>query len=314
VLSQKLLGKIQLENDHYSERFLVNLLEQERASLATIRNYRQAIFCFRKWLYKNNKKNYWADLKIEVFREYLFSLMKKNLSRSTIRLRFAALRSFYKYLHKEKIIEENVLKLLELPKIEKKLPTILSVKQMEQMLELPLQQRISQQAPEWILWRDKAILEFFYSTGVRLSELTKINIRDIDWGEATVRVVGKGRKERLLPFASTSSSPTMVALQKYRQQAKVGTGALFISKLRKRISDRAVGNILKKYIDISNISIPITPHKLRHSFATHLLDRGADLRVVQELLGHASLSTTQIYTQVSTKRLQESYQKAHPRA
>ena len=159
-------------------------------------------------------------------------------------------------------------------------------------------------------YRDTAILELFYSTGLRLSELTSLNAEQIDSTTTTLRVLGKGSKERLVPLGSYASK----AIQKYRHEAKVHDGPLFISKLRKRLSPRAIDQLLKKYLKHSEIPFDVTPHKLRHSFATHLLDNGADLRAVQSLLGHASLSTTQIYTAVTKTRLQEAYRNAHPRA
>ena len=159
-------------------------------------------------------------------------------------------------------------------------------------------------------YRDTAILELFYSTGLRLSELTGLNAEQIDSTTTTLRVLGKGSKERLVPVGSYASK----AIQKYRFEAQVHEGPLFISKLRKRLSPRAIDQLLKKYLKQSEIPFDVTPHKLRHSFATHLLDNGADLRAVQSLLGHASLSTTQIYTAVTKTRLQEAYRNAHPRA
>ena len=150
----------------------------------------------------------------------------------------------------------------------------------------------------------------FYSTGLRLSELAGLDARDIDPYTETLRVVGKGRKERLVPVGG----PALRAVQRYRSEAGVHEGPLFLSKLRRRLTVRAVQQLVEKYLRLSSIPVRASPHKLRHSFATHLLDRGADLRSVQTLLGHSSLSTTQIYTHVSVERLKEVYQKAHPRA
>ena len=158
--------------------------------------------------------------------------------------------------------------------------------------------------------RDTAILELFYSTGLRLAELAALEVRDLENLSDTLRVVGKGSKERLVPIGSHA----MKAIEAYRQAAKVTDGPLFVSKLRKRLSTRSINSLLKKYLRHSDIPFNITPHKLRHSFATHLLDAGADLRSVQALLGHSSLSTTQIYTHVTKERLREAYDQAHPRA
>jgi site-specific recombinase XerD len=166
------------------------------------------------------------------------------------------------------------------------------------------------QAAAWAASRDTAIVELFYGSGLRLSELVALDVADIDPYTETVRVIGKGQKERIVPLPE----PALKAIEKYRQEANVQSGPLFISKLRKRTSSRSVWLLLRKYIPKTSIQFQISPHKLRHSYATHLLDNGADLRSVQELLRHASLSTTQIYCHVSMARLKKAYDEAHPRA
>jgi integrase/recombinase XerC len=154
------------------------------------------------------------------------------------------------------------------------------------------------------------MMELFYSSGLRLSELAALNVADLDTFSDTVRVIGKGRKERIVPVGQIA----LKAIQQYRFEANVQSGPLFISKLRKRMSSRSIWVMLKKHLAQTSIQLRVSPHKLRHSFATHLLDNGADLRSVQTLLGHANLSTTQIYTHVTTERLKKAYQEAHPRA
>lgn len=294
--------------DLLEDAFLEFLSTEKNASPHTLTNYERSLRFFRESLAE--RFNSWEELGPDHFRAYLFELMKAETARSTIRLRFAALRSFYKYLTHRQGLPKNPLSEVQLPKAEKKLPVTLSIKQIEHLLALPLQLPISQQAPDWMPYRDTAILELFYSTGLRLSELTSLNAEQIDSTTTTLRVLGKGSKERLVPLGSYASK----AIQKYRHEAKVHDGPLFISKLRKRLSPRAIDQLLKKYLKHSEIPFDVTPHKLRHSFATHLLDNGADLRAVQSLLGHASLSTTQIYTAVTKTRLQEAYRNAHPRA
>jgi site-specific recombinase XerD len=158
--------------------------------------------------------------------------------------------------------------------------------------------------------RDAAILELFYSSGLRLSELAGLNVAEVDPYSEAVRVLGKGRKERVVPVGA----PALVAIQKYRQAARVEAGPLFLNKSRKRIGVTAIWALLKRYLRFTSIPLEVSPHKLRHSFATHLLDAGADLRSVQELLGHAHLITTQVYTHVTTERLKRAYDAAHPRA
>lgn len=290
------------------DAFLEFLATEKNASPHTLSNYERSLRLFRD----SQGEGFagWEAMGPEHFRAYLFELMKAETARSTIRLRFAALRSFYKYLTHRQGLPKNPLAEVQLPKAEKKLPVTLSLKQIEHLLALPLQIPLPKQAPEWMPFRDAAILELFYSTGLRLSELTSLDAEQVDSTTTTLRVLGKGSKERLVPVGSYASQ----AIQKYRHEAKVHQGPLFISKLRKRLSPRAIDQLLKKYLKHSEIPFEVTPHKLRHSFATHLLDNGADLRAVQSLLGHASLSTTQIYTAVTKSRLKEAYRNAHPRA
>src|SRR5438045_6128779 len=236
--------------------------------------------------------------------------MKRGQARSYVRLQFSALRAFYKYLTDRKKLRIDPLRQLQLPKIQKKLPLVLTRQQSEELLAAPLKVPKQRAAPEWMPLRDVAVMEFFYSSGLRLSELAWLEVEDVDLYTESVRVFGKGRKERVCPVGV----PALDAIQKYRSGANVHSGALFITKSRKRISPRSIWLVLQRYLRHTMIPITISPHKLRHSFATHMLDRGADLRSVQALLGHASLSTTQIYTHVTTERLKKVYTDAHPRA
>jgi site-specific recombinase XerD len=194
--------------------------------------------------------------------------------------------------------------------MEKKLPVVLSVGQVDELLTVPKKTERQNQAPAWAAARDMAMMELFYSSGLRLSELVALNVADVDTFSETVRVIGKGRKERMVPVGELA----LKAIQQYRFEAGIQSGPLFISKLRKRMSSRSIWLMLKKHLSETSIQLRVSPHKLRHSFATHLLDNGADLRSVQTLLGHANLSTTQIYTHVTTERLKKAYDKAHPRA
>jgi integrase/recombinase XerC len=192
-------------------------------------------------------------------------------------------------------------------KWEKTLPVVLSIVQTAELVNTPLAGKRQRQAPAWAASRDAAIMEHFYGSGLRLSELVALNVNNLDFFAETVRVTGAGRKERLVPVVE----PALKAIRQYFKEAGVESGALFISKLRKRTSTRSLWLLLSAK---TSIRFKISPHKLRHSYATHLLDGGADLRSVQELLGHASLSTTQIYTHVSMARLKKAYDEAHPRA
>jgi integrase/recombinase XerC len=194
--------------------------------------------------------------------------------------------------------------------MDKKLPVVLSAKQIDDLLSAPLRVEKESRAPVWMPQRDVAIMELFYSSGLRLAELVALDVPHVDYITESVRVFGKGRKERVVPVGI----PALEAIQRYRQAARVEAGPLFINKMRKRLSSRSVWLLLKRYLRHTDIAINVSPHKLRHSFATHILDAGADLRSVQSLLGHASLSTTQIYTHVTIDRLKRAYDDAHPRA
>lgn len=294
------------------EAFLEFMRVERSASERTLRNYSHALHAFMDW--RGEAFRGWWDTTSEEFKDYLYELMKLEMARSTIRLRFAALRSFYKYLVHRCGLKVSPLVDVQLPKQERKLPVVLTIGQMEKLLAMPQEVEPDKRAKPWMALRDTAIMELFYSSGLRVSELVALDVEDADFLSETLRVLGKGQKERMVPIGSHA----MKAIQVYRSEAQVHSGPLFINKNKnpekRRLSARAVQMLLKKYLDASGIGIDITPHKLRHTFATHMLDHGADLRSVQNLLGHASLSTTQIYTHVTRERLREAYDAAHPRA
>ena len=289
--------------------YFLEFQETEKdASPLTIRNYSAALKVYVEW--RGSDFNDWRKEQGNHFRDYLFFLMKEDMKRSTIRLRFAALRSFYKYLVLRRGLEKSPVAEIQMPKLERSLPVVLSLKQMEALLETPLKVESSSKSPAWLKHRDVAILELFYSSGLRISELLNLDVKDVDFVDDIVKVTGKGRKQRIVPIGGMA----IRAIQKYREEAAVTNGPLFRSTRGTRISQQAVDQMLKKYLKFSGIHFGVSPHKLRHSFATHLLDAGADLRSVQELLGHASLSTTQIYTHVTRERMKQVYDEAHPRA
>lgn len=299
--------EIQPDEAPWEELYLDFLRVEKNASPLTLRNYEHSLTAFRK---RFETFPGWANLEAEDFRDYLFELMKAEKGRATIRLHFAALRGFYLYLTRRHGLNLNPLREVALPRLEKKLPVVLSVGQVEELLAMPGESPREQQAPAWAAARDTAILEVFYSAGLRLSELASLDVRDCDLRGGCLRVRGKGNKERICPIGE----PAIRAVERYLQEADVRDGALFLSKLRKRLSSRSIWALLKKHLHASGIPVPASPHKLRHSFATHLLENGADLRSVQELLGHASLSSTQIYTHVTVDRMRRVYDAAHPRA
>ena len=292
--------------DPLAEEFFRFLEVERNVSARTLIAYRQALQGFRA----QKKVRPWRDCQADDFRDYLFALMKKGQARSYIRLQFSAFRTFYRFLVERKNLASDPVRQLQLPKAEKKLPLVLTQKQIEELLSAPLRVAKHRAAAPWMPLRDVAIMELFYSSGLRLGELASLNVADIDVYTESVRVLGKGRKERVCPVGA----PALEAVSHYRAAAKVQTGPLFLNKSRRRISSRSIWLILKRYLRHTSIPIAVSPHKLRHSFATHLLDGGADLRSVQALLGHASLSTTQIYTHVTVERLKKAYAEAHPRA
>lgn len=293
--------------DDRLEEFLEYLSVEKNSSHRTLANYHHAISLFRGWLPQSKG---WNDADPEDFRDYLFRCMCENRARATVRLHFAALRSFYKFLVRRAGLNRNPLAEVQLPKAEKKLPVVLNEKQVLELLEKPLKIEQPRQAPAWTAERDAAVLELFYSSGVRISELAALDVEDFDLHNECVRVFGKGSKERICPVGT----PAAEAIHRYRNAARVLSGPLFIGKSRKRLTTRAISDLFQKYHALCDIPQKASPHKLRHSFATHLLDHGADLRSVQTLLGHASLSTTQIYTHVSIERMKTVYEKTHPRA
>jgi integrase/recombinase XerC len=306
--------------DEWISRFLTHLAADKGASIYTQRNYRQALAEFYQW-YRDSRKvpPPWAALVRGDFREYLRSLGRSKLSRAATLLRFSALRSFYKFLIRNGALESSPIKNILMPKAERRLPRFLSIEQLGALLRAPAEEM--QRALEnsdvdaSLFFRDAAILETIYSCGLRISELCALRALDVDWEGQLVRVVGKGRKERLAPIGA----PALEAIRVYWDHLGLrpeGESPVFLSSrgTDKAPTPRLIQLRLKRYLAAAGLDPNLTPHKLRHSYATHMLDAGADLRSVQELLGHAHLVTTQIYTHITTERLKHAYDEAHPRA
>ncbi len=291
------------------ERVLKLLAAERQASPHTVASYRRSLEAFRGWM--DGRFAGWEACGAEVFREWLFALLKEELAASSIRQRFAALRCFYGFLMKREGLAVNPLAEVALPKARKPLPVFLNVEQMLGLLEMPFKVKQDKRMPVWLPFRDAAILELFYSCGLRLSELASLNAGAFRGDGECLRIQGKGRKVRLVPVGRAA----VEAVRAYVELAGLPEdGPLFVSRLGRRLTGRSIELMLDKYLKFSDVPFHISPHKLRHSFATHLLEAGADLRAVQELLGHASLSTTQVYTHVTRARLKEVYAAAHPRA
>ena len=243
-----------------------------------------------------------------MIRRYLGYVHKKN-AKSTVARKLSAIRSFYRYLIKRGLIEDNPAEMISTPKQRKTIPGYLSVDEMFRLLD-------SIQTETLFGLRNRAIFETLYSSGIRVSELAGMNISDVDFARSLIRVMGKGGKHRIVPIGQKA----LEAIKAYRNQLRRETGnasgdegPLFLNKDRGRLTTRSIARILNKLVDACGLISPVSPHALRHTFATHLLDAGADLRTVQELLGHKSLSTTQKYTHVSIDRLMKTYDRAHPR-
>ena len=329
--------------DKHLQSFLDYLVAERNASPLTIRDYARSLIQFRAWLDGQSRSHpEWSALELYHFRRYLVYLSERNYQRASILLKLSALRSFYRFLVRRGILKSNPLSGLVRPKRGRPLPKFLSPEQVETLLAAPMKlwrksvaargerggQRGSppssraatnaarmrgRPVEELSLYRDAAIFETLYSSGLRVQELVNLNRDSIDFIGETLQVRGKGRKERQCPIGL----PALKAVEEYWQ--KLGPrpnrgGPAFENQSGGRLSARAIQFRMKKYLVAAGLDPKLTPHKLRHSFATHLLNAGADLRSVQELLGHASLSTTQIYTHVDTERLKKVYDAAHPRA
>lgn len=297
-------------NDPLVAEFLTYLRAERDASPLTIRNYGTDIAAFRSWHEEKSKQPCdWERVDQFRLRGYLVHLTERHFDRATIHLKMSALRSFFKWLVRMQRVKQNPLIGLTLPKKARRLPKFLTVHQINALLNAPLADKDPKNA--LAVWRDKAILEVFYSAGLRIHELVQLNDDSVDLLGEIVRVRGKGKKERLSPLGG----PAVETLQKYLElRGRSARGPLFVNRFGGRMTARSVQRMLKKYLLAAGLDPSLTPHKLRHSFATHMLDAGADLRSVQELLGHANLSTTQIYTHITPERLKRVYEKAHPRA
>ncbi len=312
------------EEDPLREAYGRYLAAERGASPHTRRNYQQALSEFAAWHRGElGAPPDWPRLERDTFRAYLRFLGRRGLSRSAIQIRFSALRGFYRFLIRRGATTRMPVRDLSLPRAPRRLPLFLTREQMDALLAAPLRELAARRAAgeevsaagEADYWRDAAVLETIYSCGLRISEVCGLRVEDFHFGEQLVRVRGKGRKERLVPIGA----PALEALRAYwdRLQPPPGpTEPAFPTRAgaATAILPRTVQLRLKRYLAAAQLDPAFTPHKLRHSFATHLLDAGADLRSVQELLGHAHLASTQVYTHLTIERLKQAYDRAHPRA
>ena len=290
------------------DAFLDYLRLEKNASVHTVNSYAGDLRHYFDFLRREGGLKV-ADATHLAVRSYLASLQRENYARRSISRKLSALRAFYAYLTREELIGSNPFSAVRTPKLDRRLPKFLYVEEMEELLRLP-------DAATPLGLRDKAVLETLYAGGMRVSELAGLDISSVDLGLGVALVFGKGARERYVPLGEHAVLALKTYLEKGRPQLAAGSGtkALFLNARGGRLTDRSVRRIVDKYVaQISGLK-KISPHTFRHSFATHLLEAGADLRTVQELLGHVNLSTTQIYTHMSKDHLQTVYNRAHPRA
>lgn len=290
--------------DHFS----YYLSAEKGLSKNTLESYRRDLNKFADFL-KKEMVNDPASINNNQICGYLIFLKQTGQAPSTISRNVASIRSFFNFLLQEGVVEENPAQHLETPRLEKKLPRVLTAKEVDKLLCQP-------QLTESFGLRDKAMLELLYASGIRVSELVLLNVSDFNPEVGFLRCKGKGMKERIVPIGNIAINFVREYLQhnRYKLTKKSDEKALFVNHHGHRLTRQGFWKILKKYVHKSKISGGITPHTLRHSFATHLLENGADLRSVQEMLGHSDISTTQIYTQITRRKIREVYDKTHPRA
>lgn len=293
------------------ESFVLYLSKEKRYSANTVKAYRSDLEQFAEFLGETNEDSVFLEPKRIIkdqVRIFLSELIRHGISKRSVSRKIASLRAFFRYLMGEGLVDKNPTQSLLSPKFEKRLPKYLREEEIEHSLD-----QIESETESGA--RDRAMVELFYGTGMRLSELVGLDVRDVDLSSGTVGVRGKGDKQRILPIGNTVTRVLRDYLKvRHRFSPSVQNQALFFNCRGERISTRGVQQIVRRRLGAASEKIQLSPHMLRHSFATHLLDHGADLQAVKELLGHATLSTTQTYTHVSREHLKKIYRQAHPRS
>jgi integrase/recombinase XerC len=292
--------------------FLDYLAKERRYSAYTVRNYRQAFEDYHRWLVQCGHSGAFDALTPREARDFVIEAQRR-FGRRTLHNHVSGLRAFHRFWMRDGKLTRNPFAGVPLPKLDKPLPKFLTENQMTALLAGPEKLRAQGAVSDFTALRDRLALEILYGGGLRVSELVGLNYGAVDFEQGSVRVLGKGRKERICPLGRTA----MAVLQRFRGEGGRPTGLavpVLVTEQGRRLTPGMVQQMVKKYLALAELPMDITPHKLRHSYATHLLNAGADLRSVQELLGHASLTTTQIYTHTSIARLKEIHAKAHPRA
>lgn len=292
------------------EQFLKYMQVVKDASVHTIRNYKSDLVCFKNYFESDILLN---QIEKKEIRAYLADLHNKRVSKRTVFRHLSSLRSFFKYLMREKVIRENPIEMIMSPKLDKPMPKALSYEEVERLFAQP---DISQ----YFGLRDRCIMELFYSSGLRVSELAYLNRMDVDLQGRSIRLKGKGKKERVIPMTKNARKWINAYLnhskrfEEGKAHQEKDHSAIFLNKWGERLTTRSIDRMFKKYLLMSGLAVNLTPHTIRHTIATHWLERGMDLKTIQILLGHASLKTTTVYTRVSTGLKREVYEKAHPSA
>ena len=293
--------------------FLEHLEKERRYSRYTVRNYRQAFEDFWRWLARNGLADRGLDrLEVREMRDFIIE-GQRRFSRRTLHNHVSGLRAFCRFWQRRGRLKRNPLTGVPLPRLDQPLPKFLNEKQMTDLLTGPLRLLENRSLDAFTAWRDQLVMELLYGGGLRVSELVGLDYGQIDFERGVARVMGKGSKERLCPLGRVA----MAVLVKWRGEYardKAPESPVVVNRRYERLPVRQVQLLLKRYLALAGLPLDMTPHKLRHSYATHLLNAGADLRLVQELLGHVNLATTQIYTHVSVAHLKKIYERAHPRA
>lgn len=291
------------------QAFVEDLEHRRGLSAHTVASYRSDLLQFEAFLERETKSAAVADVDVLAIRSFLAHLHQKGAARSSIARKLAAVRTFFRYLNREGRIERNPARLVATPRLDKKLPKRFEEDEVDRLLEAP-------DETASLGKRDRALLELLYGTGLRVGELVSLDLATCDLETRLVRVLGKGGKERIVPFGEPAEEALRDYLVARRELVRLGEGtdALFLNARGGRLTARSVRRLLTRYLREAAVRAGMSPHSLRHAFATHLLERGCDLRSIQELLGHESLSTTQKYTSLSTQRLLDVYEKSHPKA
>jgi integrase/recombinase XerC len=307
--------------DEFIERYIQYLQYERNASPHTVRNYRSDLRQFRDFLARPEGTEGLPVKHVPIksidalrIRAFLAHLVENEKKKTSIARKLAAVRAFFKFLSRDRVLAENPASAVATPKLTRTLPRIMTEEEINQFLD-----RIAEgaQTGDPALIRDRAILELLYASGLRVSELVGLDLRQVSFGDEMVLVRGKGNKERIVPFGSKARDALNAYLpvrERLIHENKKTTGALFLNQRGGRLTTRSVDRLLKKYVRHLLPHVKVSPHGLRHAFASHLLAEGADLRAIQEMLGHKSLATTQKYTQVSIKQLMDVYDKTHPKA